>query len=169
VSGQLFVEHQYIRRSLLFPVFGICLVVIVWLAYQAYRQLVFGIPMGNHPVPDWLLGPFMFGVSLFMMGIPALLAVCHLSVEVKDDVLTVRYWPFSNRRIPLSEIASCEVRTYRPIREYGGWGVRYSWANGMAYNVSGNRGVQLVLRDGRHVLIGSREPDELLAALRTRE
>ncbi len=35
------------------------------------------------------------------------------------------------------------ARKYRPIREYGGWGIRYGW-NGRAYSTSGNEGVQLV-------------------------
>jgi hypothetical protein len=35
----------------------------------------------------------------------------------------------------------------------------------MAYNVRGDRGVQLVLRDGRRVLIGSQRADELAKAI----
>jgi hypothetical protein len=35
----------------------------------------------------------------------------------------------------------------------------------MAYNVSGNRGVEVELTDGRTVMVGSRRPDELAGAL----
>ena len=51
------------------------------------------------------------------------------------------------------------------MREFGGWGIRVS-RNGRAYNASGNTGVQLVLADGSHILIGTQRAEELLAALR---
>ena len=35
----------------------------------------------------------------------------------------------------------------------------------MAYNVSGNRGVQPVFSNGKRLLIGSQRPDELAAAI----
>jgi hypothetical protein len=60
---------------------------------------------------------------------------------------------------------SAEPRTYSPVLEFGGWGIRVG-GGGMAYNVSGNEGVQLVLKSGRRVLIGTRQPDVLMSALR---
>jgi hypothetical protein len=56
------------------------------------------------------------------------------------------------------------VQTYRPIRDYGGWGIRYG-RGGKAYNVSGNRGVMLELSDGQKLLIGSQRPEELANAI----
>jgi hypothetical protein len=50
------------------------------------------------------------------------------------------------------------------MREYGGWGVKYGWA-GKAYNISGNRGVQLKLSNGKGLLIGSQRPEELAQAI----
>ena len=37
--------------------------------------------------------------------------------------------------------------------------------NRMAYNVSGNQGVELTLRDGRQVMLGSQRPQELADAI----
>jgi len=56
------------------------------------------------------------------------------------------------------------VLTYSPISDYGGWGIRYG-SIGKAYNVSGNRGVQLELLNGERILIGSQKPEELAAAI----
>ena len=53
------------------------------------------------------------------------------------------------------------------IAEYGGWGVRMR-RGGMAYNVSGDRGVQLELMDGKRILIGSQRAGELADAIRER-
>lgn len=89
----------------------------------------------------------------------------RLVTEIRDDVLSVRLTPLPERRIPVVDITSAEPRTYRPILEYGGWGIRYGW-RGMAYNAQGNRGVQLVLRDGRRVLIGSKRSEDLAVAIK---
>jgi hypothetical protein len=70
------------------------------------------------------------------------------------------------RDIPLRQIARWEVRTYRRILEYGGWGIRYALTGGgWAYNISGNRGVQLVFTGGKRLLIGAQHSEELATAL----
>lgn len=69
------------------------------------------------------------------------------------------------RFIPWNEIASVEARKYRPILEYGGWGLRGLGKN-RAYNVSGTEGLQLVFKDGRRVLVGSRMAQALEEAAR---
>ncbi|NVL91956.1 MAG: hypothetical protein HWN71_02845 [Desulfobacterales bacterium] len=54
--------------------------------------------------------------------------------------------------------------TYNPLKDYGGWGIRYG-RGGRAYNVSGNRGVYLELSNGKSLLIGSLQPEELARAI----
>lgn len=73
--------------------------------------------------------------------------------------------PFYRRRIALTEIVSTETVIYSPLTEYGGWGIR-GWGKNVGLNARGNRGVRLMLRDGRRLLIGSQRPDELAAALK---
>ena len=80
------------------------------------------------------------------------------------NAVRLRFFPLIRRTIPLTEIQSCEARTYRPIREYGGWGIRWGFS-GMAFNVSGDRGVQLVLAGRKRLLIGSQRADELAAII----
>jgi len=89
-----------------------------------------------------------------------------LETEVRGDGVHVRFFPFhlSFRKIPLENVVKVEARTYRPIREYGGWGIR--WARrGKAYNMSGHVGVRVDYANGRHVLIGSRTAEELADAI----
>jgi hypothetical protein len=89
-----------------------------------------------------------------------------LVTEVRRDGLWLRYYPFhfSFKRIPLEDVVSVTPQAYHPILRYGGWGIRYTW-KGRAYNVSGNRGVRLDYASGRHLLIGSRRPEELAQAI----
>jgi hypothetical protein len=105
------------------------------------------------------------GVGLLVvLGVAALMYMLRLSVWLDREHLHVRFWPLVRKDIPLQDIVRWEARTYRPILEYGGWGVRFSW-KGMAYNVSGNRGVQLELANGRRILIGSQRAEELAMAI----
>lgn len=72
---------------------------------------------------------------------------------------------FKIQYVNWSDIATIEVRKYKPMKEYGGWGYRYSFNNGKAYNISGNMGLQLVLKNGDKILIGTQKKEELLAFL----
>jgi len=104
-------------------------------------------------------------VILLTVGLLYLTSL-RVTVDAQQVLVRFRPWPLGRRRIALSDIASCEPRTYHPIREYGGWGIRWSpFGSGWAYNVSGNRGVQLVLRDGKRILIGSQQADALADAI----
>ena len=98
--------------------------------------------------------------------IASLISLSHLDVDVSDKGVSIAFrylWP--TRRIPFAEIVSVEVRRYNPLLEYGGWGVRVG-PKGWGYMTSGNEGVQLRLRKGLPVLIGSTRPRELEAAIR---
>lgn len=104
----------------------------------------------------------------FILAFSIWFSQVKLITEVREDVLSIRFfllWPA--REIPWSEIARAEAVTYRPIRDYGGWGVRWGMA-GMAYNVSGNRGVSIQLRSGANLLAGSQRAEELAQAIAVR-
>jgi len=86
------------------------------------------------------------------------------STTVAGDAVTVRFGPLYRMRIPFSDIARAEAVTYRPIREYGGWGIR-GFGRRRALSTRGDRGVLVTRADGSTVLIGSQKPRELLSAL----
>ena len=92
-----------------------------------------------------------------------------LEPEVRTDGLYVRYFPFhiNFKRFGADDLNKYYARKYRPIWEYGGWGIRGSFGKGKAYNVSGNKGVQLVFKNGRQLLIGSQRAEELEKAIRS--
>ncbi len=106
--------------------------------------------------------------SVVLLGALALFRSLKLVTIVKDDGLSVRFFPFhwAFKRIPLEDVIEVESKTYSPIREYGGWGIRCGKDGGRAYNVSGNQGVLLKYRSGGSLLIGTQKPQELEAAIR---
>lgn len=145
------------------PILWIFILMLDALAWGIFLlQIVLKKPVGNNPAPDALV---IVLVVLFGGLLPLLLLVTHLKVEVRDGAVRVRHFPFTSRTIPLSDINDCHARTYHPLREYGGWGVRRGFGNGRAYTIAGRRGVQLTLADGRRILIGSSAPEELAAAI----
>lgn len=93
----------------------------------------------------------------------ALIASLHVKIQVEED-LRVRLWPFPARVISFPEITSVAVTQYRPIRDYGGWGLKLG-RGGVAYTVSGNLGVKVELANGRHIMIGAKQPAAVCAAI----
>lgn len=156
----LFREVQHFRQLWIW-IFVVLLGILAW--YSFIQQIVSKIPFGSRPAPDlvvigmWILFGLVFPVMLYTAG---------LTTEVRRDGIHIRFIPFHRqfRTMPLEAIQSYQARTYRPLKEYGGWGIRYG-AGGKAYNVSGNRGVQLVLLSGRKILIGSQKTEELVLAI----
>lgn len=133
--------------------------------YAAIQQLWLHKPFGSHPAPDIILWIVWI---LFGFGLPLFFFSAKLSTEVRSDGIYIRFFPFHRefRTLPFESIKQYEAKDYSPFKEYGGYGIRYG-KSGKAYNVSGNRGVQLELVSGRKILIGSNRADELAAAIRT--
>lgn len=104
----------------------------------------------------WTVAPAMLLVYLGLF---------RMKTEVSDTSLTVAFgWiPFYRRSIPLGEIATAEVVTYNPLKDYRGWGIRGIPV--AALNARGDRGVLLHLKTGRNMLIGSQAPEALWQAL----
>ena len=86
----------------------------------------------------------------------------RLQTEIDSFNVKFRFFPFHIhwQEIPWSDITHAEVRTYRPIMEYGGWGLRFG-KNGKAYTTKGKTGLQLTLKNGKKILIGTQKQEEL--------
>jgi len=91
------------------------------------------------------------------------LIALKLNTKINKHGIYFQLFPihFKQKVINWNEVSTIEVRKYSPIKEYGGWGFRYGFKNGKAYNISGNMGLQLVLKNGDRILIGTQKPEEL--------
>jgi hypothetical protein len=65
----------------------------------------------------------------------------------------------------LDELEKWEVRTFSPIKEYGGWGKRHG-KSGAALTIKGNQGLQLIFKNGHKLLIGTQNAEALKAFLK---
>lgn len=122
------------------------------------------------------LDPALTIPAVLLLGIPLLFG--RMTVTIADDALSINYGYICllKKNIPLSEIKSAEKVRFRPLRDFGGWGIRCGRFNGErtgCYNLRGDEGVLLHLsRDTRVcigktklVIIGSRHPVRLAEAI----
>lgn len=154
-------RFREVQRPRQWWVWGIVILVAVLAWNDFIRHIVLdepeqlGDPSNRFVIVSWVL---------FGLGLPLFFMMVKLVVEVQTDEIYIRLFPIRTRRVPLHRIQSFEARRYRPIRDYGGWGWRLS-RHGVAFNISGSYGVELVLDDGERIMIGSQKADELAAAI----
>lgn len=160
-TPRLFREEQHFRQWWLWALV-IVPAAVAWWAF--IRQVIGGEPFGQNPGPDWLIWIVW---ALIGLVLPFMFGLISLIVDVTREAVHIHYRPFVRRSIPLSDVVRVEARTYNAVKEYGGWGVK-GWSPAKrAYNVSGNRGAEVFLADGRSVLLGSQRADELAGAIQS--
>ena len=106
------------------------------------------------------------GVAAFVIiGLTQLWIMTARLVTIVDrEALHISFkWLWPGRTIRHGDIERYEARTYG-LLDSGGWGVHLAGA-GWTYNVRGNRGVALRLKNGSRLLVGSQDADALARAL----
>lgn len=73
--------------------------------------------------------------------------------------------PLIKRTVPYDEILELESVEYRPLLDFGGWGVR-GMHHRKAWTARGNRAVLLTLTDNRELYVGSDHPQRLEERIR---
>ena len=95
------------------------------------------------------------------------LMVFRMETKIDDTHIETRLFPMelTYRQFSWTDVDSFYIRTYSPLQEYGGWGLRSLGSQNEAFNFWGDEGLQLHLKTGKRVLIGTMEPARLEAAL----
>ena len=114
-------------------------------------------------------------VTTIATFLAAILPIFFLKLKTRIDEKGIHY-QFSplhlkQRTIAWSELKSAETRKYDAISEFGGWGIKggFLWkkSKGVAYNVSGDIGIQLEFKNGKKILIGTKLLNEANSVLKT--
>ncbi|OSZ78354.1 hypothetical protein CAP35_08860 [Chitinophagaceae bacterium IBVUCB1] len=110
---------------------------------------------------------YTFAFSVIPILILLLFWLLRLDTTVDANGVQYRFFPFTKtKRLPWSDVETAYVRKYNPLTEYGGWGLRKGLrSKNYAYNVAGNMGLQLVLKNGKRFLLGTQRADELTAVM----
>ncbi len=125
------------------------------------------IMMGLDSKTDQWLGLLAMSILLFI--IVGMLILIQLKTKLDEVGVHYQFIPFhfKQKTILWQDIKSAEVRKYEPLKEYGGWGIKGYSNKNKAYNVKGNLGLQVVLKNGNKILFGTQKADELSAILKS--
>jgi hypothetical protein len=127
-------------------------------------------------VPGGLAVVFLFfAVPNFVIKLVTKLDARHLHLRLDPLALPMPFLPPRVQHIALSDIEQCEVRTYRALHDREYWGNHF-WGLGTAFRGSAylymmstgllsGTGVQLKLRSGERILVGSDHPEALTSAI----
>ncbi|MCJ9430141.1 hypothetical protein [Kordiimonas marina] len=90
----------------------------------------------------------------------------YLTVRTEVDGTGVRVSlsGMGKKFVPFEDIEAASRYEYRPLRQFGGWGIRLG-AGGIMYNARGTVAVKLELKSGKPLYIGTQRVDDLLAAI----
>ncbi|MDA9349067.1 hypothetical protein N9R21_04810 [Polaribacter sp.] len=157
---KVFKEEQRFRQVWLMVLLGFSLLVPVGLIIREY------IKDNTSITTNEFLGS-LIGIIASVL----LIFIFKLSTRIDEKGIHYQFFPFhfSMKTLLWSEITKAEIRTYDPIGEYGGWGLRYSFnkKKGNAVNVSGDIGIQLTLKNGKKLLIGTQKKEAVSSVLKT--
>jgi hypothetical protein len=106
-----------------------------------------------------LVAPFLAGLLVILAALFASLTLC-----IRDGCLECSFGVGLIRQ----RIRLMDVRDVQPVRNrwWYGWGIRLT-PHGWLWNVSGLDAVELTFANGRKFRVGSDEPNQLVAALRS--
>ena len=145
------------------------------------KQIVLGVAWGNNPMNDVSL--IILTICIFLLSLYVFFS--HLDMEVSREGIYWRFFllEFRSHFLSWDEIDNYEVSQYDPL-SFGGWGIKYKGSivriksinislinsslesrKATVYSTSGNYALKLKLKDGRHIFIGTRHPDELNSIL----
>jgi len=156
MDNPLFTEKQYFRQwwiwILLFGLNGITV-------FGAVSQTIFGHTFGDKPMSNLGIIIFTFVFAVFMIFFLSQ----NLSTKIDERGIYIKFFPYHKRwrLYTWEQIASCELKRYKPMSEYGGWGVKPG-----VYSMSGNEGLLLKFTSGKpNLMIGTRKPEEVRIVL----
>jgi len=160
----LFSEQQKLLPIWVWIILDIPLFCIpAYFLWGVVRQIFLGIPFDDNSMSNKELI-----VTFLVIFIPILLSFIFvvsmkLETTITNNGISFRFYPihFSFKFYSWEEIENAYVREYSPIREFGGWGIKGSRDGIKAFNMSGNKGLQVDLKTGKRFLIGTKKKNEM--------
>jgi hypothetical protein len=127
--------------------------------YGIYKQVYLGQPWGSNPMSDAGLWIFFLGALAFV----AFFKYIELRTEIDVRGIRVRLRPIASKVIRWEDIDRVEPITYGFV----GYGLRFSFRYGTVYNIRGNKGLAVYLREGGRFVIGTQREEEMVLLLKS--
>lgn len=126
--------------------------------YGLYMQIYLGEQFGDKLMSNF--GLFFYLILSFLVLI--LFLVMKLNTTINSDGIQMSFFPFKTKKVNWAEIKNVEVINYGFV---GGWGIRLWTKYGTVYNIRGNKGVFIELKNGTKFLIGTQRGEEMKMAI----
>jgi hypothetical protein len=113
----------------------------------------------------WAVLPWL-SVTLAVIALAMISTYGGFRTQVTRDTVAVRigFLGIKLLQLKMADIAAVEVHAFSPLRDFGGYGIRFN-REMQAYYLQGDRGVKITAVDGRKYLIGSDRPEHLAAVI----
>jgi hypothetical protein len=149
---------------------------------QWWLYLLLAIPLISLVIPfifnsdDYVNGDkeTLTGITISLVSVvivTMLILSIRLRTKIDENGIYYQFYPinFNEKFIPWRDISNCFFRKYNPLTEYGGWGYRSGFGRrkGRALNIRGNQGIQLELKNGKKLLLGTQKGSEVEKVLLT--
>jgi hypothetical protein len=159
-------EQRFNQWWLKLVLFGSAIIALGPMYYGTIMQFTTGEPWGDKPMSDTGLIVMDVITTVIMAGVIYLIFGTRMITEINSNGVYVRFKPFlvKEKSFPADIIEKYEVRKYNPVADYGGWGVKHG-RKGIVYNVSGNMGLLLWLKNNKKLMIGTHRPEAVKRAM----
>jgi len=134
-------------------------------AYVGFLSIIIPLIMIAGAVFSWSSLPW---VSI-VLAVPALgmfIMYGGFRTLVNRDAVTIKMGIFGIKllQVKMREIDRVEVHSFAPLRDFGGYGIRFN-SEMQAFYLRGDRGVKITCRGGKKYLLGSDRPQHLAAVI----
>ena len=159
---KVFFEEQKFNQSLVYLGLSVSLIVVIFSILNEWKKNI------DNSLGDYIAASI--GLLILVLVI-ILFLVLKLQTKIDENGIKFKFYPFqvSYNNIDWSNISECYIRNYNPISEFGGWGIKSSFRRdtGKAYTIKGSIGLQLKLKNGKKILIGTQKNEEIKRVIET--
>lgn len=149
-------ESQGLKSALLWIVL---VGLLFFCIFATLSQVVFNIPVGNNPMPNWGL----LTLTAFAFILTFLTLSSRLNLDLDKKFIKIDFRPLGHEEIAWNEVKQVKMARLNLISV----GRRYSKDLGHIYNAGASDALSLELKNGRKVLISTRNPEELKKYLKS--
>ncbi|WP_291847317.1 hypothetical protein [Lutibacter sp.] len=157
---KIFIEEQKFNQKLVFIGLTMAFIIVSIATYSNWNVIE------NENLSSKIGS--LSGVIIILL---VMLLFIYLKLNTRIDEIGIHYqfYPFhlKYKTIPWNLISKCYLRKYDAISEYGGWGLKLSFfkKRGKCVTTKGDTGIQLELKSGKKILIGTQLKEELQKTL----
>lgn len=137
-----------------------------WARLLTWGAVAFGVWAAIRNPPGAGMSSSIIAAAVLSLGILIEAVFGGVKIELFTDRLRVSLGRIGwiRKTVPYGGIERIEPVTYRPLREFGGWGVR-GFGTRQAWTAQGNRALVLYRSDGSQLYLGCADPERLAERL----